>query len=57
MYVEKVDIKENKIYDLNPIILNLLLKDNSSNKNIIWATNNYEKKVKVIILTHKYMII
>lgn len=46
MYVEKVDIKENKIYDLNPIILNLLLKDNSSNKNIIWATNNYEKKGK-----------
>lgn len=42
--VEKVDIKENKIYDLDPIILNLLLKDNTSKKNIIWATNNYEKR-------------
>lgn len=42
--IEKVDIKENKIYDLDPIILNLLLKDNTSKKNIIWATNNYEKK-------------
>lgn len=42
--IEKIDVKENKIYELDPIILNLLLKDNTSKKNIIWATNNYEKK-------------
>ena len=37
--IEKIDVKENKIYELDPIILNLLLKDNTSKKNIIWATN------------------
>lgn len=42
--IEKIDVKENKIYNLDPIILNLLLKDNTTKKNIIWATNNYEKK-------------
>lgn len=45
--IEKIDVKENKIYDLDPIILNLLLKDNTSKKNIIWATNIYEKKIKL----------
>lgn len=38
-----VDIKEDALYNLNPNILNILLKDRSSNENIIWATNNYEK--------------
>ena len=33
--IEKIDVKENKIYELDPIILNLLLKDNTSKKNII----------------------
>lgn len=42
--IEKVDIKENKIYKLDPLILNLLLKDNTTKKNIIWATDNYERK-------------
>ncbi len=37
----KVDIKENYIYSLNDTILNILLKDRSSRKNIIWATDNY----------------
>lgn len=42
--IEKVDIKENKIYKLDPVILNLLLKDNTTKKNIIWATDNYVRK-------------
>ena len=41
--IEKIDIKENKLFEVDPIILNLLLKDNTTGKNIIWATNNYEK--------------
>lgn len=36
-----VDIKENEILKLDRRILSLLLKDNSSKKNIIWATDNY----------------
>ena len=39
----KNDIKENDVLELNPRILTVLLKDHSSNKNIIWATNHYEE--------------
>lgn len=38
---QKVDIKENYIYELDDKLLEILLKDRSSNKNIIWATDNY----------------
>lgn len=37
-----VDIKEDALYNLNSSILTILLKDHSSNENIIWATDNYE---------------
>ena len=37
----KVDIKENRILTLDSTLLNILLKDNSSGKNIIWATDDY----------------
>ena len=41
--MEKViDIKEDTLYELSPTILTILLKDHSSNANIIWATDNYE---------------
>ena len=40
----KVDIKENYIHDLNDKLLEILLKDHSSNKNILWATDNYKHK-------------
>lgn len=36
-----VDIKENDIVSYDQELLPILLKDNSSNKNIIWATDNY----------------
>ena len=39
----KVDIKENRILALDSTLLNILLKDNSSGKNIIWATDDYAK--------------
>lgn len=35
------DIKENRILALDSTLLNILLKDNSSGKNIIWATDDY----------------
>lgn len=38
----KVDIKENYICSLDNKLLKILLKDHSSNKNIIWATDNYQ---------------
>src|SRR5574344_580383 len=38
----KIDIKENVLLHMDDGILETLLKDHSSNKNIIWATDNYE---------------
>ena len=37
----KVDVKENKILQTDSALLAILLKDNSSGKNIIWATDDY----------------
>lgn len=39
-----IDIKENWIRDFDPEILDILLKDQSSGKNIIWATDIYAEK-------------
>ena len=36
-----VDIKENDLINYDKELLPILLKDNSSKQNIIWATNNY----------------
>ncbi|MBO4246103.1 MAG: restriction endonuclease subunit M [Bacilli bacterium] len=41
---EKVDIKENSIYNLNPDLLSILLYDNTTKRNIIWATDMYENR-------------
>lgn len=40
---EKVDIKENTIFKISENLLSILLLDHSSNKNLIWATDNYSK--------------
>lgn len=37
----RIDIKENYIYQLDNELLSILLKDRSSKHNIIWATDNY----------------
>ena len=39
-----VDVKENYIYHLDNELLEILLKDHSSGKNIIWATDNYASR-------------
>jgi hypothetical protein len=41
MFEELVDIKENNIKILDFELLNVLLKDNTTGKNILWATDNY----------------
>jgi len=41
---EKVDVKENSVYNLDPELLNILLFDNTTKENIIWGTDMYEKK-------------
>ena len=46
MLDERVDVKENTIYNLDPEILGILLIDRTTNKNIIWATDNYKKNGK-----------
>ena len=38
---KQIDIKENSLYRLDHELLTILLKDHSSGKNIIWATDNY----------------
>ena len=43
MKIQGIDIKEDYLKDFNPKLLKLLLKDHSSNKNIIWATSDYER--------------
>lgn len=44
MFNELVDIKENNIFQFNYELMAILLKDNTSNKNIIWATDNYSSR-------------
>ena len=41
MFSELVDIKENSLINIDYEILSILLKDRTTNKNIIWATDNY----------------
>jgi len=43
MNIQGIDIKENFIYEYDPKLLQTLLKDHSSNKNIIWATEDYKR--------------
>lgn len=40
----KIDIKENYIYNLDNELIAILLQDHSSNQNIIWATDNYSAR-------------
>ena len=46
MKLQGIDIKENYLHEYNPKLLKALLKDHSSNKNIIWATDDYKRHGK-----------
>ena len=39
-----IDINENELYKKYPRVLDLLLFDNTTKKNIIWATDSYSKR-------------
>lgn len=40
---ERIDVKENFLFELESSILILLLKDQTTKNNLIWATKDYEK--------------
>lgn len=42
--LHEIDVKENYIKQLDENLLSILLKDKTSGKNIIWATDNYASK-------------
>ena len=37
----RIDIRENRLLEMDSMLLNILLKDNSSGERIIWATDDY----------------
>lgn len=41
MFRELIDVKENNIVSIDYELLDILLKDKSSGKNILWGTDNY----------------
>lgn len=57
---QNIDIKENDLLKIDPSLLAILLKDKTTGKNIIWATDNYskygepytsEKEIKIELIT------
>ena len=58
----KIDIKENQLLRLDKELLEILLKDRTTGKNILWATDNYlahgscyapEKEILIELITSK----
>lgn len=41
--IQEIDIFENDILEKYPEVLNILLRDQTTQKNIFWATNNYQE--------------
>ena len=39
-----IDINEKSLYEKYPTVLDILLLDNTTKKNIIWATNSYKRR-------------
>ena len=60
---QNIDIKENDLLRIDPELLSILLKDKTTGKNIIWATDNYskygfsysaEKEIKIELITSRH---
>ena len=60
---ENIDIKENDLLKIEPELLAILLKDKTTGKNIIWATDNYskygsdyssDKEIKIELITSRH---
>ena len=41
VFYNDIDIKENRLVQFDRTLLEILLKDRTTGKNIIWATDNY----------------
>ena len=39
-----IDINEKSLYEKHPAVLDILLIDNTTKKNIIWATESYKRR-------------
>lgn len=46
MFSELIDVKENSLVNIDKELLRILLKDRTTNKNIIWATDTYQDRGK-----------
>ena len=60
---QNIDIKENDLLKIDRSLLEILLKDKTTEKNIIWATDNYskygelytsEKEIKIELITSRH---
>ena len=60
---QNIDIKENDLLKIDRTLLEILLKDKTTGKNIIWATDNYskygelytsEKEIKIELITSRH---
>ena len=60
---QNIDIKENDLLKIDPSLLEILLQDKTTGKNIIWATDNYskygepytsEKEIKIELITGRH---
>ncbi len=60
---KSIDIKENDLLKIDRSLLEILLKDKTTGKNIIWATDNYskygelytsEKEIKIELITSRH---
>ena len=60
---KSIDIKENDLLKIDRSLLEILLKDKTTGKNIIWATDNYskygelytsEKEIKIELITSQH---
>ena len=60
---QNIDIKENDLFKIDRSLLEILLKDKTTGKNIIWATDNYskygelytsEKEIKIELITSRH---
>ena len=60
---QNIDIKENDLLKIDRSLLGILLKDKTTGKNIIWATDNYskygelytsEKEIKIELITSRH---
>lgn len=60
---QNIDIKENDLLKIDRSLLEILLKDKTTGKNIIWATDNYskygelytsEKEIRIELITSRH---